>query len=301
MLRSPGRLGVLRLAWVLLLRFWPDLVAVLVVAGLSVPLGPALSRQLTPDLVLPLLGVVASVVIGFRASQAYGRWWEARTLWGRLRNACRAWKSTLLALAPGRRLPPDLQRMVRRQVLLVWTLSSELRPGVDPPAPVLRALDDLAHGLEPRLGSQTLLDAQARAVTQAFNVGLLEPTGRCLLAEQLADALDAIGGLERIRAQPSPLSLSLFSRAIVWIFAWLVFLRLESDSLTPALGNGVALLLMAGYVAAERLASCLDHPLDDAVLGLPQHHICSRISADLLGAEHPLARPPQPPSAVVWT
>jgi hypothetical protein len=63
----------------------------------------------------------------------------------------------------------------------------------------------------------------------------------------------------------------------------------------------VAFLLMAGYVGAERLASGLDHPLDDVVIGLPQHHICARISADLLGPEHPLASPPQPASATVWT
>jgi putative membrane protein len=300
-LRSQGRLGSLRLIKALLRRLWPDLLAVLLVSAVSVPLGPGLSRQLTPDLVLPLLGVVASVLIGFRASQAYARWWEARTLWGQLRNGSRAWKASLLALAPGRRLPPSMQRMLRRQVLLVWTLVAELRPRVAPPPHLAAALADLERGLERPACSQALLDLQARAITEAFEAALLEPTGRCLLAEQLGEVLNAIGGLERIRAQPMPASLALFSRVVVWIFAWLMFLRLESDALTPALGNGVAFLLMLGYVGAERLASCLDHPLDDAVIGLPQHHICARISADLLGADHPLAQPPQGASATIWT
>ena len=82
----------------------------LLIAALSVPLGPALSRRLTPDLVLPLLGIAASVLIGFRFSQAYARWWEARTLWGQLRNAGLAWKTALLALAV-EPLQPLLERM----------------------------------------------------------------------------------------------------------------------------------------------------------------------------------------------
>lgn len=31
---------------------------------------------------LSILGIGASVFIGFRNSNAYSRWWEARTLWG---------------------------------------------------------------------------------------------------------------------------------------------------------------------------------------------------------------------------
>lgn len=301
MLRCNGRLGALRLSWALARRLKFDLLAVLLVATVSVPLGPGLSRQLTPDLVLPLLGIVASVLIGFRASQAYARWWEARTLWGQLRNASRAWKATLLALAPGGALPLPLQAMRQRQVLLVWTVAAELRPALAPPTAACVGLAALAHGLEARPDSQALLDDQAQAITAASNAGWLEPMGRCLLAEQLGDVLRAIGGLERIRSQPMPASLELFSRVVVWAFAWLMFLRLEADALTPALGNLVAFLLMAGYVGAERLASGLDHPLDDVVIGLPQHHICARISADLLGPEHPLASPPQPASATVWT
>ena len=129
MLRAQGRCGALRLLAALLGRLWPDLALALVIAGLSVFLGPALSRRLTPDLVLPLLGIAASVLIGFRFSQAYARWWEARTLWGQFRNASRAWTTALLALAV-----EPLQPLLERQVLLVWSLVAELRPSV--PCPV---------------------------------------------------------------------------------------------------------------------------------------------------------------------
>jgi predicted membrane chloride channel (bestrophin family) len=196
---------------------WHDLVVALLIVALSVPLGPALSSRLTPDLVLPLLGIVASVLIGFRFSQAYARCWEARTLWGSCASASRG-----------------------------------------------------------ECGSQALLDAQARAVVVAHTDGKLEPTGRGVLSDQLRDTGNAMGGLERIRAQPFLATMALFSRLVVWLFAWLMFLR---------------------------LAAYLDQPLADPLLGLPQHHIAAAISRDLLGPSHPhpLAQPPQPASATVWT
>ena len=289
----------------LLGRLWPDLLVVLLVATPSIPVGKNLSQQLTPDLVLPLLAVVVSVLIGFRFTQAYARWWEARTLWGQLRNHSRSWKASLLTLHQGPALPQALQRLLRRQVLLVWRLTAELRPHPQPPAEFIEALQQLGRGLgcgpEAEADSQALLDAQARGVADAFAMGLIEPTGRTQLAEHLRDMLQAIGGLERIRAQPFPASLAMLSRLVVWLFAWLLFLRLESDTMTPALGNAVAFILMASYVAAERLTTYLDHPLGDPVFGLPQHHICARISGDLLGPDHPLARAPQGAAATVWS
>lgn len=302
MLRAVGRWGSLRLLAALVRRLWPDLALALLIAGVSVPLGPSLSRKLTPDLVLPLLSIVASVLIGFRATQAHARWWEARTLWGQLRNASRAWKAALLALSPEARPAGALeQSMLKRQVLLAWSLAAELRPSAVCPAGVAGPLQELQRDFPGEWDVQALLDGQGRSIARAWQAGLLEPTGRGLLTELLRDGVNAIGGLERIQAQPFPASMALFSRVVVWLFAWLMFLRLEAAPVTPALGNAVAFALMAGYITAERLASLLDEPLSDSLLGLPQHHLCAAISRDLLGPRHPLARPPQGATALIWT
>lgn len=304
MIRATGPFGALRLLQVLLCGVLPELGLLLLLAALSLRLGPGLSRRLTPDLVLPLLGIVTSVLVGFRASQAYGRWWEARTLWGQLRTASRAWKAALLALSPFGQLSLATQRMLNRQVLLVWTLAAELRPKLPPPLASQReALNALRERprLQGCLNSQELFEAQARDVALSFEPGQLEPTERVLLIELIRDAIAAASGLERIRSQGCPPVVELLVRAVVWLFAWLIFLRLEADAQTPAEGNAVALLLMLGYVLAERFSAGLDRPLEDSLVGLPQHHICAVISRDLLGASHPLAQPPQTETATVWT
>lgn len=304
MIRATGRFGALRLLPALLRGVWPELALVFLLGAVSVQLGPGLSRRLTPDLVLPLLGIVTSVLVGFRATQAYGRWWEARTLWGQLRTVSRTWKAALLALSSGGRLTANAQRMLDRQVLLVWTVAAELRPQLPPPLASQRdALVALRErqGLQAGQTSQCLFEAQALDVALSFEQGQLEPSARVLLIELVRDGIAAVGGLERLRSQTCPPLLELLVRAVVWLFAWLIFLRLEADVQTPAEGNAVALVLMLGYVLAERFCAGLDRPLEDPLLGLPQHHFCATISRDLLGVAHPLAQPPQAAGAAVWT
>ena len=81
MIRSAGRLGALRVLGVVLWQLRGDLLAVLVVAGLLVPV-PDASQDRYATAVLSVLGIGASVFIAFRNTTASDRWWEARTLWG---------------------------------------------------------------------------------------------------------------------------------------------------------------------------------------------------------------------------
>ena len=81
MMRSVGRFGPVKVAGLVGWKLRYDLLAVLVVAAAMAHFANSpLLRSAEP--VVPLLGVVVSIFIGFRNSSAYSRWWEARTLWG---------------------------------------------------------------------------------------------------------------------------------------------------------------------------------------------------------------------------
>ena len=51
---------------------------------LSLPINDSLAAVLLPDELLEVLGFLLAFFLGFRYSQAYNRWWEARILWGAL-------------------------------------------------------------------------------------------------------------------------------------------------------------------------------------------------------------------------
>ena len=44
-----------------------------------------------PHIPLALYGSAIGVILAFRNQSSYGRWWEARTLWGSVVNNSRSW------------------------------------------------------------------------------------------------------------------------------------------------------------------------------------------------------------------
>ena len=72
MIRSAGRLGAVRVLGVVLWQLRCDLLAVLIVAGLLVPV-PDASQDQYATAVLSVLGIGASVFIAFRNTTAYDR------------------------------------------------------------------------------------------------------------------------------------------------------------------------------------------------------------------------------------
>ena len=75
-----------------------------------------------------IMGITVSIFIGFRNTQAIGRWWEARQLWGKIVNQSRNWTDTLASLLPEEELMSTQGRnLVRYQVAMVWQLNFQLR------------------------------------------------------------------------------------------------------------------------------------------------------------------------------
>ena len=61
----------------------------------SAPLASNIAKEILPEILLPLLGISVSVFTAFRNTQAYNRWWEARSLWGGLVVCSRNWRQMI--------------------------------------------------------------------------------------------------------------------------------------------------------------------------------------------------------------
>ena len=109
----------------------------------------------------------------------------------------------------------------------------------------------------------------------------------------------AIGGLERNRSQPLPVSSTVCIRSLTWMFGYLVFLKLDSVGLFNAAVLGW--LAFPSLPMAERVGFFLRHPFRDPRFALPLEQICRLVTSNLLGAEHPLACLDRLPSAPVVT
>src|ERR1700756_5545748 len=84
---SPYWPRILRQTWRGLLTVF---IISMVVVFLDAHFRSLLARIAVPDSTVAILGTGLTILLGFRTNSAYGRWWEARPLWGALVNSSRS-------------------------------------------------------------------------------------------------------------------------------------------------------------------------------------------------------------------
>lgn len=271
-----------------------DLLAVVLVAGAMVVVAAVVPLQ-SAATVVPLLGVVVSVFIGFRNTTAFNRWWEARTLWGTIMSNSQATKNAFAAVDDfSPEMAATLDRMRRRQARHAWQLAAELR-GSPVPAEV--------RGLTPEdpadARAAELLTFQANDMRALKVANHLDAQGRTILVNLNTVTATAAGGLHRVRSQPLPAYYNLFVRSLAWIFGIMVCTRVDDGGHHSVQGVVMGALIMALFVVAERIGNFAEQALSDNAFALPMDRFCASITADLLGTDHPLAVPaPQPGGTV---
>jgi putative membrane protein len=294
MIRTVGRLGPLKVIAVVLWQLRDTFLAIALVVGLLLPV-PDPTQSEYAAAVLSVLGIGASVFIGFRNTTAYNRWWEARTLWGGIVINARTLQNGLTSVDDGSpEMAETLDRMRRRQVRYCWTLAAELRriPPVDGVVEVTP--EDPADA-----GAVDLLNRQAADIATLAAGRHIDAQARVLLMTANTGAATAQSGLERIRSEPVPVHYDLFIRGLAWFFGIMAFSRLDSTTHHPS-SVLIGILLMTTFVVAERLGRMIEEPMNNSVFDISMYRICGTIAGNLLGSRHPLAQPRESTTATVW-
>ena len=294
MIRSVGRTGPVKVTGLVLWQLRFNLLAMVAVAAVMVPIPDTIQTD-NATAVLSVLGIAASIFIGFRNSNAYNRWWEARTLWGAVIINCRALHNDLTGVDnASNAMAPALDRLRRRQVRHAWQLAGELRG-----APMPIGVADLTPEDPVDTSANDLLTCQARDIQGLVRADQLDTQSRVMLLSVITALTEAQSGLERIRNQPIPIHYDMFIRMLAWFFGIVAFNRLDATS--HHIGSiVVGLLLMGIFVTAERLGHFIEEPMSNRIFDLPMNRFCSTITANLLGAGHPLAQPRESAKASVW-
>lgn len=271
-----------------------DLLAIVVVAAILIPI-PDPTQIDYASAVLSVLGIGASVFIGFRNTTAYNRWWEARTLWGNVIINSRATHNTLYSVDTGApEMAPILDRMRRRQVRYAWQLAADLR-GVT----AVPGVADLTPEDSIDITATDLLTRQAVDIQTLSAAGNIDDQARVMLMGVNTALVTAQSGLERIRNEPIPLQYEIFIRALAWFFSVMAFSRLDGSS-HPYAGVGIGLLLMVVFIGAERLGHFIEQPMNNSIFDIAMFRFCTIITGNLLGAGHLLAQPRESANAAVW-
>lgn len=226
---------------------------------------------------IPLLGIVVSIFIGFRNRNAYNRWWEARTLWSGVLVNSRAFHYALVSYEDGTpAMAAVTDRMRRREVRHAFTLAAELRG--TPPAP---GLEDLTPEDPADCSAAGLLSRQAADIAELTQAGMIDRQARRVLVTINSAQVTTDVGLERIRHQPIPRFYDIFIRGLAWFFAILVCTRVDAGGHDSVAGIVLSVLIMALVIIAEQVGRLLEEPLSADVFGLPMQRYCAELAAEL--------------------
>jgi len=250
---------------------------------LKLPLGEYL--PLIPLQLPTILGSSIALLLAFKTSQSYDRWWEARKIWGAIVNDSRTLVLQVRAFVPDEFLRPraldsPLRTMAHRQIAWCYCLGQSLR-GLDPTAGLSAYLteSDLAslqrHTNKP-LALLALHTDQAKALYQQ---GALNAYQQVQLDATLVRLCDAMGQAERIKTTVFPVSY----RLLVYFFIYL-FLMTLSLGLVKTIGLWeipVLLTTASSFFLLERTARYLQDPFSNKPTDTPVTAIARTVEINL--------------------
>lgn len=243
------------------------------------------------DIQFTLFGTAIALFVGFMVNASYGRWWEARTLWGQVVNSSRSLARQALVLVDQDR--PDTaelaRQVVRNQVAYVHVLRTSLRGQPLPPEAGRFLGAERLERVARAANRQTaiLLDSD-RLVTEAQRRGGVGELARLELEAAFVALTDAQGGLERIQKTPLPVQYRFLPRFFSRVFCLILPFAVVEDLgwLTP-LGSGLVGLM---FLMAVQIGDQLANPFADDVYDVPMTAMTRTIEIDLvqmLGDEAP--------------
>jgi len=240
-----------------------DLVYVLIVS-ITVLFVTDRYRELLPEMPLTIpafIGTAISILLSFKLSQSYDRWWEARKIWGSIVNDSRSFVIQLLALvAKGN---DDLiKKVAHRQIAWCYSLGQSLR-GLDPTENLANYLTDedfatiKAHNNKPL----AMLYLHGMDIKELKEKNQIDAFTQIQLDNTIVRLCDAQGKSERIKGTVFPVTYRLFLHAIIYLFV--VTLSIALKDMPGYFEIPLLLLISSAFFLLEKSATHMQDPFEN--------------------------------------
>jgi len=270
-----------------------------------------------PFLPLSTIGIAVAFYVGFKNSQSYDRFWEARKIWGGIVNSSRTWANQVLVYVSNQHTSDPLpaaalhtihQELIYRHLAWMNALRLQLRRTTIMDRENLSFVPDLKlendRNCQEHIGA-FLPEAEYTAVMQKANTAtyLIKNQGQALqdleekglienfryidLMQTLKELYNLQGMCERIKNTPFPRQYAYFSFVFVRIFVFLLPLGLvaEFDKLG---GNAFvwltvpfSVLISWIFTTIEIVGDNSEDPFENYINDVPMTAICRNIEIDL--------------------
>ena len=299
------------------------------------PSGIDCSMPIAP---LGTIGVAVAFYVGFKNSQSYDRFWEARKIWGGIVNVSRAWANQVLTFISSHHSPQPVDQTVVRQVQrsmiyrhLAWinVLRFQLRrktPWAFVPRRSARKfmqetdIEAMKAQIESLLVDEErqIICSQANAATQLLRWQsdelkrvveqdrLTEEFRLMGMMELITEMYSLQGKCERIKNTPFPRQYAHFSGVFVAIFVALLPFGVVgelADRGTPMIWLTVPISVVISWIfwTMEGVGDASEDPFENFINDVPMTALCRTIEIDLrqMLGESDVPEPIQPENDIL--
>ncbi|WP_205503100.1 bestrophin family protein [Rufibacter psychrotolerans] len=255
---------------------------IIIITGLAAHFLAALFSSKLP--VMPgnipaFLGTAITVLLSFKMSQSYERWWEARKVWGAIVNDSRSFLVQLQSFLPNTS-HPMIKTLAYRQIGWCYALGQALR-GQNP-----------LEGLEPYLSAQELqqlaahqnkplgiIQLNALDIKGLYQAQELDTFKHVQLDATLVRLCDAMGRAERINSTVFPKTYRMFLHFSIYLFV--VMLSISLQEIPLIFEMPLLIILSSVFFLLEKAAFHLQDPFRNRPNDTPVTAIARTIEINL--------------------
>ena len=240
-----------------------DLVYVLIVS-LVVLFITEKYQKLLPEMPLTIpafIGTAISILLSFKLSQSYDRWWEARKVWGAIVNDSRSFVIQLQSLTPDVN-DGVVKKIAFRQIAWCYCLGQSLR-GLNPTENLEKFIspEDLGEIKNHNNKPLALLQLHGKDIKALKGKNQLDVFSQLQLDNTLVRLCDAQGKAERIKTTVFPVTYRLFLHSIIYLFV--VTLSVALNNVGGLFEIPLLLLISAAFLLLEKSATHMQDPFEN--------------------------------------
>jgi ion channel-forming bestrophin family protein len=251
------------------------------------------------DIALPfsiaaILGSALAIFVAFRNQSSYGRWWEARTIWGGIVNNSRIFARQIIAntdhaVAIGKITPEDAEvykkEMVYRQVAFAHSLRLHLRRQETwPEMKHLLNESEFADLLDRQNKPNLLLHTQGIRIKEGMRLEMLGAFDNISMEPNLASFNNWQGACERIKNTPLPMNYQYFTKLFLYVFIFILPFCLAGDFFRMNIGFlviPVSFIISFMFAVMNRVGEINENPFENQIQDIPMTALCNTIERDL--------------------
>lgn len=247
-----------------------------------------------PFSISAILGSALAIFIAFRNNSSYGRWWEARILWGGIINSSRVLARLIITFTDSHAHQPNFdnerstqfkKEMIYKVIAWAHALRLHLRKQEN-----WQELKQLLPEHEFSMLNKTqnkpnyIQLASGKKIYEAMANGTLGGFDSFQMEGQLLALANYQGGCERIKNTPLLRQYDFFTRVFLYTFMLLLPFTLIADFTKTKIDSlfiPVSVLISFVFAVIAKVGEINEDPFENRITDVPLTAMCNTIERDL--------------------